>query len=100
MLMQTYFEIEAIQQRANMNSKKVKWTDFYKTETELLNVLKNANNDKIKSLVDKRYIKGYEYILSFKKQLDQQKELSDKQITQLKRLAIEVYKIEKLSELL
>lgn len=67
-------------------TKALKWTDIYDNEEELINDLKSikiyyniCNNTQI--------TKGYNYLLSFQKQLSQGKKLSDKQVTQLKRLA-------------
>jgi hypothetical protein len=69
----------------------MKWTDCYKTEQELI-------DDMMLTLSDERtayyyqLVKGYKYIDSFKKYYQKNGKLTDKQMTQLKRLAPEVYK--------
>ncbi len=68
-----------------------KWTDFYNTEQELLDdmmlTLSNENTAYYYQLV-----KGYVYIDSFKKYYQKNGRLTEKQMTQLKRLAGNVYK--------
>ena len=70
---------------------KVKWNDIYKSEVELLVDLKNIiipqNTNDIYNLY-----RGYIYIHNFAKQIQQGKELTKAQITQCKRLAIEIKK--------
>lgn len=65
---------------------RVTWNEIYDTEEELLNDLL-ISDDYIQ-----RNTKGYVYIQSFKKQYIASRKLSEKQMTQLKRNAVEVYK--------
>lgn len=72
-----------------------KWTDFFKSEEELMDSLRN---------IDLRYfdfkhtntpvihcgIKGYEYIVSFSEKVKKGENLTKKQITQTKRLACQI----------
>ena len=68
-----------------------KWTDFYDSEQDLI-------DDMMLTVSDERtayyylLVKGYAYIDSFKKYYTKHGCLTDKQMTQLKRLAPEVYK--------
>lgn len=63
--------------------KKLKWDEIYESEDELINDLRRINLDVNIVLLPR----GYEYMSSFKKQLENEKELSSKQMTQLKRIA-------------
>jgi hypothetical protein len=65
-----------------------KWNELFKTEQELINALVTVDITTYK----KRYLKGYQFIESFQKWVNSGKELSPKQLTQLKRLAQELYK--------
>lgn len=66
---------------------KMKWTDIYDNEKELISDLKSIT---IKDGTF-TFTNGYEYLKSFQKRLlDYNKSLTDKQITQLKRLATSV----------
>lgn len=67
---------------------KVKWNEMFDSEEELIETMKKIDIKKFEN----NYYKGYAYIGSFQKQLANGAELSPKQITQLKRLAKEVYK--------
>lgn len=64
------------------------WTDYYSTEAELVEALKaiNADEHQYPYLVPK----GYVYIQSFQRQLLGGRDLTDKQMTQLKRMAYEI----------
>mgnify|MGYP003289337787 CR=1 FL=1 len=75
------------------NEKSVKWNQIYQSEAEILNDLKQIHIPESKELylVGKLY-KGYNYIHSFAKQVQNGKVLSDKQMTQCKRLALEIKK--------
>lgn len=68
----------------------MKWTDFYKTEDALVQDMLLTKSD-----VDKcpyfSLVKGYEFIHSFKRYYGKNGRLTPKQMTQLKRLAGEVY---------
>ena len=67
------------------------WTDFYDNEQELINDMMLAYTDKNTAYYHK-LVKGYEYIGSFQKYYNKNGCLTEKQMTQLKRLAGEVYK--------
>lgn len=73
--------------------KPVKWTDIYGSEAELLEDLKQVHIPE-KGEWSSLYTpyKGYEFIHSFASQIQAGKSLSGKQITQCKRLAIEIKK--------
>ncbi len=67
------------------------WNDFYATEEALIQDMFLTKSDVNKC----RYyslVKGYEYIESFKRYFRKNGRLTEKQMTQLKRLAGEVYK--------
>lgn len=69
---------------------KCKWNDIYDTEDELIRDLFSE-----KVLTDEETTilyacKGYEYIKSFRKYYNQNGNLTEKQIMQLKRLASEI----------
>ena len=66
--------------------KRIKWDSIYDSEEELVSDLLLSEK------YQERYTKGYGYLESFKKQVLAGKTLSEKQMTQLKRLAPEVYK--------
>lgn len=70
--------------------KSCRWNEIYDTESELIRDLFSE-----KVLTDEETTilyacKGYEYIKSFRKYYRQNGNLTDKQITQLKRLASEI----------
>ena len=65
--------------------KRLKFGDLYDSIDECINELKEIPDDIITNK-----LKGYEYLLSFKSVLLAGKKLSDKQITQIKRLASEI----------
>ena len=69
----------------------MEWQKYYKTEQELINAMLIAKSDVTKY---KHYqiVKGYIYIESFKKYYLKNGNLTDKQMTQLKRVAGEIYK--------
>ena len=77
--------------RTSLNS--VKWNDIYQFETEIVEDLKQIHIPAKEEIytISKLY-KGYEYIHSFAKQAQSGKTLSDKQIAQCKRLALEIKK--------
>lgn len=72
-----------------------KWTDFFKSEDELVESLKNIDL----RFFDFKYtntptiycgIKGYGYIIPFSEQVKKGESLSKKQLTQAKRLACQI----------
>lgn len=68
-----------------------KWNEVYNGEEELIRDMLKAKADDSKY----RYsslVKGYTYINSFQKYYKKNGKLTPKQMTQLKRLAYEVYK--------
>ena len=73
----------------------VKWTDVYSSEGELVEDLRNIH---VPEDIEKDWFwmgcepfyKGYVYIHSFAKQVQSGRELSKKQLTQCKRLAVEI----------
>lgn len=75
----------------NFNS--IKWNEIYQSEDEIVEDLKQIHIPKKEDLykIGGLY-KGYEYIHSFAKQVQSGKTLSDKQMTQCKKLAFEIKK--------
>ena len=67
-----------------------KWIEFYSSEQELINDMLKTKSD-VNSYPLYQVVKGYEFIESFKKYYNQHGILTDKQMTQLKRLAWAVY---------
>lgn len=64
---------------------KLRFDDLYDSVEECIGELINTDDKIIENKC-----RGYVYMLSFKKQLKQGKTLSDKQITQLKRISAEI----------
>ena len=71
---------------------KVKWTDVYSSESEIINDLLRIHIPRISEWCGITFYKGYEYIHSFAKQVQSGKVLSEKQLIQCKRLALEIKK--------
>lgn len=75
----------------------IQWTDVYATEEDLIKALKSiiipSNDYEISGLYA-----GYEYIHSFVRTL-QKRDLSPKQLTQAKRLALQIRTAELISHL-
>ncbi len=69
----------------------MKWTELYKTEDELINDMLKTKSDP-KTEPYNQLVKGYEYIESFKRYYKANGKLTDRQLTQLKRLAGSIYK--------
>ena len=71
--------------------KKCKWDEIYDTEEELINDLfsEKVLTDEDTSLMYK-VCKGYEFIKGFRKYYKKNGSLTEKQMTQLKRLASEI----------
>lgn len=68
-----------------------KWNEIYSSEEELIEDMLKAKADERKY----RYgllVKGYAYIHSFQNYYKKNGKLTSKQMTQLKRLAYEIYK--------
>lgn len=74
--------------------KSYKWTDIYESESEMLKELSEVDIKIGKCMTNRiaPYYRGYEFIHSFAKQLQEGKTLSQKQITQCKRLASQIKK--------
>lgn len=66
----------------------VKWTELFESEAELVKfaLLVETNTPRA------RYTRGIEFFEGVQKHAARGKELSEKQITQLKRLALQIYK--------
>lgn len=64
---------------------KCRWNEIYDSEEELVSDLMKSGN------YQRKGTKGYVYLESFKKTVADGKELSAKQMIQLKRLSREVY---------
>ena len=69
----------------------MKWNELYKNETELINAMLQAKSDSQK-FYPYQLVKGYTYIESFKKHYEKNGNLTERQLTQLKRMAGEIYK--------
>lgn len=69
----------------------MKWNEYYKTESDLIDAMLQSKSNPEKY---QRYqlVKGYTYIESFKKYYQKNGKLTDKQMTQLKRMAGNIYK--------
>ena len=77
-----------------MNSNKVikgKWNELYETEQDLIDDMMKAKSDVNKYRLTELVV-GYEYVESFKRYYKKNGKLTDKQMTQLKRLASSIYK--------
>ena len=75
--------------------KKVKWTDIYSSEDEIIEDLKKVEipvNEEPPFAGMTPMFKGYQYIYSFSKRLQGGKELTPNQMKQAKRLALEIKK--------
>ena len=69
----------------------MKWNELFKNETELINAMLQTKSDRQK-FYPYQIVKGYEYIESFKKHYEKNGNLTERQLTQLKRMAGEIYK--------
>ena len=83
------FELE--KSHAGINTKPCKWDSIFDTEEELIQALFHekvyTNDDRVPMF---KWCKGYEYIKGFRKYYNKNGKLTDKQMTQLKRLASEI----------
>ena len=80
----------SIIRQAKRSGKSVKWDSLYDSEEDLIDDMMKTMSDP--NLPRYKLIGGYEYINSFKKAINSGKQLSDAQMRQLKRLAVEVFK--------
>ena len=69
----------------------MKWNDYYKTESDLIDAMLQSKSNP-ENYQRYQLVKGYIYIESFKKYYLKNGNLTDKQMTQLKRMAGEIYK--------
>lgn len=69
----------------------MEWQKYYKTEQELINAMLQSKSNP-ENYQRYQLVKGYIYIESFKKYYQKNNKLTDKQMTQLKRMAGEIYK--------
>lgn len=83
--------MDRCKEKGGIEMLKTKWTDFYDSEGELIQDMLKTCSDAHTALYW-QLVKGYEYIESFKRYYAKYGVLTDKQMTQLKRLAGEVYK--------
>lgn len=91
-------EVTALQMDAHQSGEIIPWNHYFKSEDELLAALKSLDINKLHCLAKYRVIMGHEYIISFTRQLQNGKELSEKQIVQCKRLSVQIYKASLLME--
>lgn len=73
------------------NIKSCSWSEIYNCEEEMIADLSKVYVPKNRTAPQYTFI-GYEYIYSFATQLQNGKSLSEKQITQCKRMAIQIKK--------
>lgn len=72
-------------------SKSIKWNDIYDTEQELIqDLFNNKVHTDEDNVPDYQICKGYAYIKSLRQYYLKYKELTEKQMKQLKRLAYEI----------
>lgn len=84
--------IRKIDSKYNNGLNSVKWNDIYNSEDEMVEDLKNIHVPVNNEFPLVHLYGGYEYIHSFAKQVQNGKILSEKQIRQCKRLALEIKK--------
>ena len=74
-----------------------KWTDIFESEEEMVEAMMrvNASDHQPHYMIPK----GYVYIQSFQRQVANGKTLSDKQMSMLKRLAVNIFKAGKAQKL-
>ena len=68
----------------------IKWSELFDNEEDLISTFKNLDKEKLELCIKRGYVKGTEYLKSFYIQLNEDKLLSAKQVTMLKRLAVEI----------
>lgn len=69
----------------------MKWNEYYKTESDLIDAMLQSKSNP-KNYQRYQLVRGYVYIESFKKYYKDNGNLSEKQMTQVKRLAGNIYK--------
>ena len=81
------------------NITEVNWTDVYNSEAEIIEDLKKVHipGHKEEYLILGLY-NGFQYIHSFAQRVQAGKELTEKQLLQCKRLAVEIKKAANISE--
>lgn len=70
--------------------RKVRWNEVFSTEEELVEALKDMEIIEEKDMPYTPIYTGYLYINSFSKRVKSGKDLTEKQMTQAKRLAVEI----------
>ena len=75
----------------------VKWNEVYENEDDLVNAIREIAipTNRVAPIYT---FKGYEYIFSFAQRLQDGKELTEAQLRQAKRLAVEIKKANAISE--
>ncbi len=68
----------------------MKWNELYESEEQLIEDMMKTKSDPDKYPIH-QLVKGYGYIESFKKYYQKHGQLTEKQMTQLKRLAVSIY---------
>ena len=74
---------------ARAGIKPLKWHEIYDSEQDLINDMLTVNVN-VNEVPYHKLIRGYAYIEGFQKYYTKHGVLTDKQLTQLKRLAIEI----------
>lgn len=77
-----------IKTHCGVNNRQMKWSDIFDTETDLIQAMFHDNV--VVEGTSSRLCRGYAYIKSFRVFYDKNGKLTDKQLTQLKRLAPEI----------
>jgi hypothetical protein len=90
-------KIMKVESKYQRNTTSIKWLDIYSNESELIKDLKEIIIPDDINVIYNLY-KGHAYIHSFSKQLKMNKPLSDKQLTQAKRIALEIKKAHSIIE--
>lgn len=67
-----------------------KWTEFYSTEQELIEDMLKTKSD-VNKYPLYQIVKGYEFVEGFKRYYSKHNCLTEKQMTQLKRLAWSIH---------
>lgn len=73
-----------------LSLKQVRWDELYDSEQELLESMMKCKTD-ANVYPTYQLVRGYEYIGSFQKQYSRKGSLTEKQLTQVKRLAKSIY---------
>lgn len=82
-------ELKAKLKKSNGGLAKVKWDEIFDNEQELVEAMFNERVD-VEDVPMYLRCKGYEYIKSFRRYYEKNGYLTDKQMTQLKRLGSQI----------